>query len=72
MNNEKLPAAPDWATAPEWANFHAIDSDGLGCWFEKYPIKEFSGWKLTRRWTRSANFSPSNWQNSLQKRPENG
>jgi hypothetical protein len=28
---------PDWTTAPEWANWWAIDKDGETAWYEKAP-----------------------------------
>lgn len=29
---------PDWKDAPEWANFLAMDADGVWAWFEKKPV----------------------------------
>ena len=26
-----------WDDAPEWAQYHAIDADGAGCWYEFKP-----------------------------------
>lgn len=28
---------PDWDTAPEWAQWWAVDSDGRGYWYEARP-----------------------------------
>ena len=29
--------APDWANAPDWAQWYAIDADGERRWFEEEP-----------------------------------
>ena len=29
--------APDWANAPEWAQWYAIYADGAGAWYEAAP-----------------------------------
>jgi len=78
MNNEKekLPTSPDWATAPGWAQLFAIDEDGTGFWYEFCPGLRNRAW-----WPRSEShgrvliiaykvFCSSNWENSLQKRPD--
>lgn len=28
----------DWSTAPEWAQWFAIDSNGFSSWYEKMPF----------------------------------
>jgi hypothetical protein len=31
---------PSWNDAPEWANYLAMDEDGLWCWHEEKPDKK--------------------------------
>jgi len=74
MTDKKLPTSPDWSTAPEWAQYFAIDKDGqMGWFYEKRPIKKV----LKNMWYSSGfkkplsnAFDATNWQNSLQKRPD--
>lgn len=28
----------DWSQAPEWAEWHAVDGDGLGFWYKDKPV----------------------------------
>ena len=34
----------DWSKAPEWANYHAFDKDGVGFWYENLPQKTDKNW----------------------------
>jgi len=29
---------PDWKNAPEWANWVAMDNDGIWFWYEDEPV----------------------------------
>jgi hypothetical protein len=35
---------PDWSTAPDWAQWHAVDEDGRAFWFERQPRAMSSQW----------------------------
>lgn len=41
--NESEPK-PDWKTAPDWANYLAMDEDGGWTWFEDRPRKGSNYW----------------------------
>jgi hypothetical protein len=36
--------APDWSTAPEWAQWWAVDADGQALWFAEQPAVNGSEW----------------------------
>jgi hypothetical protein len=38
---------PDWASAPEWANFLSMDDDGAFWWWEYKPEKGYYNWHHT-------------------------
>jgi hypothetical protein len=40
---------PDWAGAPDWANFWAADSDGYAYWYRDEPTynAKYGGWLRT-------------------------
>lgn len=75
MSNEKekLPTSPDWSTAPDWAQYFAIDKDGEGYFYYLEPFFYHIGF-----WNNQCETSPkiagifdaTNWENSLQKRPD--
>jgi hypothetical protein len=69
MEQEILQQTPDWATAPEWAKWFAIDSDGEGYRHEEKPIRNDSQWHFGKKSEFIGNFDPTNWKNSLQQRP---
>jgi hypothetical protein len=61
---------PDWNTAPEWANYLAMDSDGVYYWYEDCPKID----PYCEQWIGSiGNVKAVNpivdWKNSLEKRP---
>lgn len=39
---------PNWANAPEWANYLAMDSDGAWWWFEVAPSLKSSTWEIPK------------------------
>lgn len=67
----------DWSKAPEWADWHAIDEDGKGFWFEIKPSID----RVINCWDNKGggSYDPSGtqniggvfseWKQSLQKRP---
>lgn len=80
-NNNTLPTSPDWSTAPDWANWFAIDGDGDGCFFQECPLLDVSPidendgmWYNFNHtiWRNTGKYDPSNWKDSLQNRPDNG
>jgi hypothetical protein len=72
MKQEILQQTPDWANAPEWAMYRAIDEDGEGYWFEKKPriVDDIPIWVYGGKSEFFGNFDPTNWKNSLQQRPQ--
>jgi hypothetical protein len=46
--------APDWADAPEWAQWYTIDMDGFAYWRVSEPVFDKLAWKHTNRWERTA------------------
>jgi hypothetical protein len=72
MEQEIKQQTPDWANAPEWANWFAIDEHGTGWWCSKKPFIENNIWRVPdgSAWTKSGHFDPTNWRTSLQQRPQ--
>ena len=70
-----LEASPDWAEAPEWAEWRTVDRHGAVLYWENEPIPdEENGF-----WVRRINDSEGdfeygnlllNWKETLQRRPE--
>jgi hypothetical protein len=63
---------PDWKDAPEWANYLAMDSDGLWAWHEKKPfVAGFATVWLSRDYGQVAiAYKPHNtWHETLEERP---
>jgi hypothetical protein len=69
-------ATPDWATAPEWAQWWAVDSKGWAYWYAKEPyITEHKGW-----WTSAGQQEADTdkdvsagcpaWRDTLTQRPQ--
>lgn len=65
----------DWSKAPEWANWHAIDSDGGGYWYEVKPIlhrnqREWMYKSNTDQYKGSKDYSDfGDWRETLRERP---
>lgn len=72
INN--LPSEPDWSTAPEWAQWFAIDDDGEGYWFSFKPQIIDGTWGGMVNDDDKAMFegvfNNKNWQSSLRQRPK--
>lgn len=62
---------PDWKDAPEWAQYLALDADGVWYWYEKKPFKlddMTDGWySRYGRVEQASSFAP--WRKSLEQRP---
>jgi hypothetical protein len=73
MSNEtKLQTTPDWATAPKWARYFAIDADGMGVYYENAAKLPHGFCQDKGRYFEiGKRFDATNWESSLQKRPEN-
>ena len=59
---------PDWKDAPPWANYLAMDDNGLWRWHAQQPvIQEFY-------WHSGGRIAPANssWRDSLEARPSAG
>lgn len=75
--------SPDWCSAPDWANFAAMDWDGMWKWFEQEPaIDENSKrWKKGSRKRKNNNIGYAgnsnpigaldDWEYSLEENPFN-
>lgn len=62
---------PDWKDAPVWAQYLAMDHDGVWWWYEHKPIKLFGneGWHVRQgRSLQASRFT--HWGRSLEQRPE--
>lgn len=69
--------APDWAAAPEWAQWYAVDADGAAHWCDEKPsrILGMSEWwdEDHRRWSLDKQVDlPSgiDWRLCIWRRPE--
>jgi hypothetical protein len=66
---------PDWATAPEWAQWWAANPNGCAWWYEQQPWKGMNWWNPTagRRdfvpATHPTAFYPE-WNHSVTQRPQ--
>lgn len=62
---------PSWNDAPEWAQYLAMDSDGVWCWYRSKPTPDdhFCIWFSTDCRYEHVD---SDWQDSLESRPELG
>ena len=71
----KPPTAPDWSTAPEWAQWFAVNRSGYGAWYECAPDRGGVCWwpninipkSLSAGKIEAGNYE--DWKNSLQERP---
>lgn len=58
---------PDWITAPEWANYLAMDQGGKWFWFEVEPV--FDGAAAVWRPNGGKNQLAVHWTKSVERRP---
>ena len=63
--------APDWSTAPHWANWWAMDGDGTAWWYEDEPIpsRRYARW-IVKGDGRSCAASNTDWRSMLVARPQ--
>ena len=74
---DTLPAAPapDWSSAPEWAQWWAVDADGAPYWFECKPISGDAKWvQIHQQWARDKRLYVDlplgiDWRETLVARP---
>lgn len=74
---QQMTYSPDWSTAPDWAQWWALDANGQAYWYERKPFRGFSSWLLGfGRGVLDKRISLPDgydfWQKSLQNRPDNG
>lgn len=62
------PYQVDWSKAPEWADSHSYDSDGIGWWFGSEML--LNAWRGD--WDKSNLILPSglDWKQSKRRRPQ--
>lgn len=63
---------PDWAKAPSWAKWWAMDEDGAAYWYALKPEKHGTVWAAKDPedpFERA--IKVPDWRESLQKRPKN-
>lgn len=62
----------DWSTAPSWARYAAMDSDGNWYWYELKPKPIFGEWVEGSDEGRIERINDINpvWTQTLQERPE--
>jgi len=63
----------DWATAPAWANFWALDQDGVSNWFEEAPTPWCNRWCALfdagrHEYHKKHPYSFANWKETLRSR----
>ena len=59
---------PDWRTAPEWANYIAMDDNGQWYWYEREPEQKDDIWN--NRFGKAELVGEYiYWKDSLQERP---
>lgn len=59
---------PDWKDAPEWAQFVAMDKDGIWFWHELEPEPRSRGWTSNGQISKAGDFVPD-WLMSMESRP---
>ncbi len=60
---------PDWTTAPEWAQWWAVDESGFAYWYEDMPVCNSGTWRGQRyEWAWDYDHCPA-WRKSLMQRP---
>lgn len=62
---------PDWKNAPEWANYLAMDSNHIWCWYEKKPEKNVyqNIWGSKGKYEIAVNPNIE-WTDTLEERPK--
>lgn len=75
MENTQYKPLPPWSEMPDWAMFRAVDCDGELYGYEKEPLITRNAFILlsdapVRIRSMGFGYDPTNWQNSLEARPE--
>lgn len=68
-----LEASPDWAEAPEWAEWRTVDEDGTITFWEMKPEKGRDSWhhgSIRSGITECVQKEEKEWYSSLRRRPE--
>lgn len=60
---------PSWESAPDWANWLAMDSNGVWFWYENEPHIEDKTRFLAEGKCLEVPAYADGWQNSVEKRP---
>ncbi len=60
---------PDWKDAPEWAQYLAMDADGMWWWHELRPSLDPYSWEGEGK-LGDIVLRFSNWQDTLEERPK--
>ena len=64
----------DWTNAPNWAQYHAYDADGIGSWHQEEPtVGQYGFWTSTGYEWPSRYISKTNatvWFDTLEERPK--
>lgn len=61
---------PKWSEAPKYANWLAMDQDGMWMWYESEPTRASAGWKYEEGHAEVAYYDDSVWENTLEERPK--
>jgi len=62
---------PGWDSAPYWARWLAMDSDGTWCWYEcepKEPGECYLFWRVSAG--RHLSVAYTDWRKTIEQRPE--
>lgn len=60
---------PDWKDAPEWANWLAMDLNGMWRWHDSEPVSLIDGWFSDSGRSLYAGESGT-WRSALERRPQ--
>jgi hypothetical protein len=60
---------PNWSDSPSWAEYLAMDYDGVWYWYKEKPTLSVSRWKSTDHWIRHAEVITQDWRDTLEERP---
>ena len=58
-------------SCPNWAQYAAVDADGVACWYEAEPKRHSCRWSSLRyRQIFGISFDATDWDHSLIRRPQ--
>lgn len=61
--------SPDWASAPDWANYWAMDRDGTSFWYALKPTLKDYYWNTNGPYSQCEACLAERWIDSLCHRP---